>query len=310
MKKIFLSLVFSVFLYGCQRDLTGRYSGFGSDGSLFSIVFVEASGKLQGRYQHLWVNQENVIEDDGLIEATESNGNIIGLLKPAKFFSQNIPISGSIDGKKLLLSGQASLSSINLDLNKIDEEKFKIQKQILFDKIKNKKMESYANEIKRITQSESDFLLNTVGVVAKISSVEKFWYDTTRLMSEQKQEVLSTQNSGDRYPLLSKIQNENLQAERERREMERFQSALLSSRMYQSAIDLAQGCHPAHTQTADNPILEVKKNLINACLVMYPVFNKYIGRVEEIKQSLKIADSIWNTEHPKQVKISDDAFHL
>lgn len=310
MKKFFLFLVSTFFLYGCQNDLTGRYSGFGSDGSLFSVVLVEATGKLQGRYQHLWIDHESIREDDGLIEATESNGQISGLLKPAAFFSQNIPLSGFSDGKTLFLSGQASISSVRLSLNKTNEEKFKEQLKALNKKVEYLKIEFYVNKIKDITQKESDFLSQTVGVVARISSVEKFWYDTTYLMAQQAQEELSIQNYGNKYALASKIQNENLHSEKERREMEAFQNALLSSKVYRSAIDLAQGCHQAHNETANNPVLEERKNWNNACLSMYQVFDRYMERIEEIKKTLNIADSVWATEHPKQLKISEDAFHL
>lgn len=310
MKKSFLLLASTVLLFGCKHDLTGTYSGFGNDGSLFSVVIVDSNGKLQGRYQHLWIDQEKIKEDDGLIDASEDNGQIIGTLKPASFLSQTIPLSGSSDGTKLSLSGQASMSSITLELPKTSKQELKNQKQELNNRIKNIELNNYINKIKKITEEESNFLNYTQNVVAKIASVEKFWADTTHLMSDQTQQQLSIKNPDDRLPLASKMQKENFASEKERRDMDNFKEALSNSKIQREAIDLAQGCHQAHTETESNPVPPELKTWNTVCLSMYPVFNQYMKRIDEINNSINSAQTVWDSEHPKQLQMSQDAFNL
>lgn len=310
MKKAFLLLATATLLCGCKHDLTGTYSGFGNDGSLFSVVIVDSNGKLQGRYQHLWIDQQNIKEDDGLIDATEDNGQIIGTLKPAAFLSQTIPLSGSSDGTKLSLSGQASMSSITLDLPKTSEKELNTQKQELKNRIRNIELNNYINKVMEITKKESNFLDYTKNVVSKISSVEKFWSDTTHLMNEQTQQQISIKNPDYRLSLASKMQAENFASEKERRDMNNFKSALSTSAIQRSAIDLAQGCHQAHTDTPNNPVPTDRKTWNDVCLSMYPIFQKYMERIDEINKSLDAAQTVWDSEHPKQVQMSQDAFNL
>lgn len=310
MRKAFLLLATTTLLCGCKHDLTGTYSGFGNDGSLFSVVIVDSNGKLQGRYQHLWIDQQNIKEDDGLIDATEDNGQIIGTLKPAAFLSQTIPLSGSSDGTKLSLSGQASMSSITLNLPKTSENELNIQKQELNNRIRIIELNNYTEKVMDITKQESNFLDYTKNVVSKIYSVEKFWSDTTHLMNEQTQQQISIKNPDDRLSLASKMQDENFASEKERRDMNNVKSALSTSPIQRSAIDLAQGCHQAHTDTPSNPVPTDRKTLNDACLSMYPIFQKYMKRIDEINKSLDSAQTVWDEEHPKQVRMSQDAFNL
>jgi hypothetical protein len=102
--------------------------GKGDNGAFLVQIVQTADGHLTGRYEQVVLQPDGKLDDLNASVTGATDGRTVAItIKPSELLAGSFPVSGTVDGHLLHLTGGGNGSNLTLNLVKSDEADFRTE---------------------------------------------------------------------------------------------------------------------------------------------------------------------------------------
>lgn len=296
----------------CAANISGTYVGLYSNAAESLQIVEQPDGSILGHFEQVMFSSEGTKTTmNAGVSGAVSGNTLVLTLKPAEFMGGTVPLSGSIDGDTLRLSGGANGGSFTVTAQRSTEAVFNQRVQELTaqaDQNSQRQAEQKANEkerkdIENLTQRMQDYSQHAVDYLQRLPKVPiacaKF---TEKMRAALSSEIEYPPNSVARSQINIAITQLGIQFETGHYNLQSVESSFgysdgeITDPGALKAISRAQtycGIAPHRT----TPI----------CDSFRAAYASYQDTVKQLEPLFIAAETAWRTERAKQEAIEKQA---
>ena len=288
-------------------DITGTYVGSGPKVAAMLVVVETTEGAVTGRLLFYTVgDQGKTTTTDLVVSGTERNGTFVGQVRTDAFLSDHLTISGSVGGGSVNLSVADKL----LNLSRADEASYRAKIAELAAEAAGEqritRMMDYTTQVSQLITKQHKFANGVETTIPKLLLVpDKYKHVTQTMQAELEHEqtiVGGGQASVARGQLSVAIHQQQVAVIQLHLEVQNTYRQFMEAndRLERESIDMGQGCHRAHADTADSPVPPSDQAWNTTCLQLFQSTADFEKRRKEGARLFTDIEDDWVVEQARQ----------
>jgi len=300
----------------CAANISGTYVGLYSNAAELLQIVERPDGSILGHFEQVMLSSKGTKTTtmNAGVSGAVSGDTLVVTLKPAEFMGGTIPLSGSIDGDTLRLSGGANGGSFTVTSQRSTEAVFNQRVQQLTAQVSQTSVmqaEQTANEkerkdIGKLTQWMRDYSQRAAVHLQSLPKVPRAYAKfTEKMRAALRHEIQEPPNSVARSQTGVAIIQLGIQFGTWHYGLQSLESSfgysdgkITNSGVPESVLRAQSYCGISHHKT--DPI----------CDSFRAAYSSYQDTVKQLEPLVIAAETAWHTEHAKQKTIETQASSL
>lgn len=292
-------------------DITGTYVGAGPRVAAILTVVETTMGQVTGHLQFFRVGEQGkTTTTDLVMSGTERDGTFVGQLRTDAFLSDQTTVSGTVGG------GSVKLTVANAPLNLFiaDEAAYRLKvaelATVAEDEQRVVSMVDYTSQVSKLIVTQKRFVvevgINTPKLLDVRDRYKRITYAMRANLGREQAVYGDGQASLARGQLSVVINQQKVAATQLHLQVQNTyrQFVAFSSKIERDSIDMDQGCHHAHTDTAENLVPLSDQAWNSACLELFRSTVIFEKHRKEAANVFADVEGDWQQQEAQQDEIA------